>query len=188
MYIQVYKCIYGLPALYSEQKQNNLLEMGLRTHKTRSIQIWSQWVLLIQLNNAYIYSFPHTDITWWRHQMETFSALLALWAGNSPVTREFPPQRPVTRSIDVFFDLCLNQRLSKQSRRRWFEALSRPLWRPCNGDSLVSASQFVCCGLMTCYLSVWLFVLCCSDISCSRENFYPDMPIWIILSSVRLAC
>ena len=48
--------------------------------------------------------------------METFSALLALWAGKSPVTGEFPPQRPVTRSIDVFFDLLLNQRLSKQSR------------------------------------------------------------------------
>ena len=27
---------------------------------------------------------------------------------------EFPPQRPVTRSFDVFFDLRLNKRLSKQ--------------------------------------------------------------------------
>ena len=44
----------------------------------------------------------------WCHQMETFSALLALCAGNSPVTGEFPSQRPVTRSFDVFFDLCLN--------------------------------------------------------------------------------
>ena len=42
--------------------------------------------------------------TWWRHQMETFSALLALCA-NSPVTGELPAQRPVTRSFDVFFDL-----------------------------------------------------------------------------------
>ena len=39
--------------------------------------------------------------------METFSALLALCAGNSPVTGEFPSQRPVTRSFDVFFDLRL---------------------------------------------------------------------------------
>ena len=39
--------------------------------------------------------------------METFSALLALCAGNSPVTGEFPAQRPVTQSIDVFFDLRL---------------------------------------------------------------------------------
>ena len=45
----------------------------------------------------------HADdyVPWWRHQMETFSALLVLCAGNSPVTGEFPAQRPVTRSFDV---------------------------------------------------------------------------------------
>ena len=48
----------------------------------------------------------------WRHQMETFSVLLAFYVGNSPVTDESPPQKPVTRSFDVFFDLCLNKRLS----------------------------------------------------------------------------
>ena len=47
------------------------------------------------------------NISWWRHQMEALSALLALCAGNSPVTSEFPVQRPVTRSFDVFFDLRL---------------------------------------------------------------------------------
>ena len=46
--------------------------------------------------------------------METFSALLAICAGNSPVTGDFPAQKPVTRSFDVF-DLRLNKRLSKQS-------------------------------------------------------------------------
>ena len=35
--------------------------------------------------------------------MEAFSALLARFAGNSPVTSELPSQRPVTRSFDVFF-------------------------------------------------------------------------------------
>ena len=64
--------------------------------------------------------------------METFSALLSLCAGNSPVTGEFPAQRPVARNCDVFFDLCLNKRLSKQSRRRVFETPSRSLWRHCN--------------------------------------------------------
>ena len=48
-------------------------------------------------------------------QMERFSALLALFAGNSPVTGEFPAQWPVTRNFYVFFDLRLNKRLSKQS-------------------------------------------------------------------------
>ena len=50
-------------------------------------------------------------IPWWRHQMETFSASLTLCAGNSPVTGEFPTQRPGTRSFDVYFDLRLNKRL-----------------------------------------------------------------------------
>ena len=47
------------------------------------------------------------EIAWWRHQMEIFSALLAVCKGNSPVTGEFLAQRPVTRSFDVFFDLRL---------------------------------------------------------------------------------
>ena len=68
-----------------------------------------------------------------RHHMETFSALLALCAGNSPVTGEFPTQRPVTRSFAVFFDLRLDQQLRKRWKRLWFEAPSRSLWRHCNG-------------------------------------------------------
>ena len=45
---------------------------------------------------------------------------------------EFPTQRPVTRSFDVFFDLRLNKRLSKQPRGWWFETPSWSLWRHCN--------------------------------------------------------
>ena len=45
--------------------------------------------------------------------------------------REFPSRRPVTRNFDVFFDLHLSKRLSKRSRRRWFEP-SRSLWCHCN--------------------------------------------------------
>ena len=66
--------------------------------------------------------------------METFSALLAICEGNSPVTGEFPSQRPVTRSFDFFFDPRLNKQSSKQSRRRCFETPSHPLWRHCNGQ------------------------------------------------------
>ena len=49
-----------------------------------------------------------------RHQMETFSALMAFCAGNSPVTGEFPARRPVTRSFGVFLELRLDKRFSKQ--------------------------------------------------------------------------
>ena len=55
-----------------------------------------------------------------------------LLCGNSPVTGEFPSQRPVTRSFVVFFDLHLNERLGKQSRGWWFGTPSRPLWRHSN--------------------------------------------------------
>ena len=70
----------------------------------------------------------HDDVIKWKH----FSTLLAICAGNSPVPGEFPTQRPVTRSFDVFFDLRLNKWLSKQSWGWWFETLSGPLWRQCN--------------------------------------------------------
>ena len=40
--------------------------------------------------------------------MEAYSTLLAICAGNSPVTGVFPAQRPVSRSFDIFFDLRLN--------------------------------------------------------------------------------
>ena len=70
--------------------------------------------------------------SWWCHQMETFSALLALCVENSSVTGEFPAQRPVTGSFGVFFDLCLNKPLSKQSWGWWLEMPSRSSWRHCN--------------------------------------------------------
>ena len=42
---------------------------------------------------------------------------------------EFPTQRPVTWSFDVFFDLRLKKRLSKQPSGWWFEPPSWSLWR-----------------------------------------------------------
>ena len=105
-------------------------------HKTTSVAVfvmrsifWLAW--------AWQSKVLSIEIRWWyfsrwHHQMETFSASLALCAGNSPVTGEFPSQRPVTRSFDVFVDMRLSKRLSKQSKRRWFETPSHPLWRHCN--------------------------------------------------------
>ena len=75
--------------------------------------------------------------TWWRHQMETLSASLAFCAGTWPVSGEFPTQRPVTQSFYVFFDLCLNKRLSNQSWGWWFETPSGSLGRHCNKAIIV---------------------------------------------------
>ena len=85
-----------------------------------------------RLTSSCLRSITLEGYSWWRHQMEAFSALLALCAGNSPATGEFPTQRPVTRRFDVYFHLCLNKRLSKQSWGWWFETPLRSLWRHCN--------------------------------------------------------
>ena len=73
--------------------------------------------------------------------METFSALLALCTGNSPVTGEFPSQRPVTRSFDVFFDVRPNKRLGNQLSGWWFKMPSCSLWRHCNDTCTTPASH-----------------------------------------------
>ena len=49
---------------------------------------------------------------------------------------EFPSQRPVTRSFDVFFDQRTYKRLSKQPWDWWFETQSWSLWRQCNGKAV----------------------------------------------------
>ena len=67
----------------------------------------------------------HDDVIKWSY----FPRYWPFVRGNSPVPSEFPAQRPVTRSLDVFFDLHLNKRLSKQSSSWWFETLFHPLWR-----------------------------------------------------------
>ena len=77
------------------------------------------------------YAHGFVRVSWWPHPMETFSAIRAICVGNSPVTDEFPAQRPVMRSFDVFFHLRLNKPLSEQWWGWWVETLSRPSWRHC---------------------------------------------------------
>ena len=89
-------------------------------------------------------------IAWWRHQMETFSALLA---------GEFSAQRPTTRTFGVFFDLRLNGRLSKQSWGWWFETPSRPLWRQSNEHlAYHNTNLHILWGI----LHIWLWPIWCS--------------------------
>ena len=82
-----------------------------------------------------------------------------LW-GKSTGHRWIPSHRPVTRSFDVFFDLRYNKRLSKQSRRRWFETPSRSLWRHYNdmrqwtGSSVVQITACHLFGAKPC-LNQW---------------------------------
>ena len=64
-----------------------------------------------------------------------------LWGESTgqPSPVDFPSQKPATRSFDIFIDLCLNNRLAKQSRRQWFETPLHLLWRHCNGCKLISS-------------------------------------------------
>ena len=90
-------------------------------------------------------------VSWWRNQVEASSALLAICAGNSPVTGEFPAQRPVTRSLDAFLDLRLNKSLSKQWWGWLLETLSRPLWR--RGNVCLRPRLWSTCLLCNTYLN-----------------------------------
>ena len=98
---------------------------------------------------------------WWRHQVETFSAFPALCEGNSPVTGEFPSQRPVTQGFGVFFDLRLNKRFSKQSRLRWFEKPSRSWWRHYNYVFISRPRQNGCRFTDDIFTLIFLHKNCC---------------------------
>ena len=75
----------------------------------------------------------HDDAIKWKQ----LSALLAFCERDPPVIGGFPSWRLATRSFDVFFELRLNKRLGKQSKRRWFQTLSCSLWRYCNANDLL---------------------------------------------------
>ena len=76
--------------------------------------IFNRWHVCIYILLSLIYVSTHIpyiciDVSMMTSSNGIFSVLLALCEGNSPVTGEFPSQRPVTRSFDVFFDLRLNK-------------------------------------------------------------------------------
>ena len=90
--------------------------------------------------------YPRTSMyrSWWRHQMETFSALLALCEGNSPVTGGFPSQRPVTRSSDVLWS-APEQTVEQTVETPMILYPSRSLWRHCIVKCFVIVDIMACC-------------------------------------------
>ena len=78
----------------------------------------------VQENSHYVHQFWPT---WWRHQNGNIFRVTGHLCGEFTGPGEFPTQRPVTRSIDVFFDLRLNKPWGW-----WFETPSWSLWRQCN--------------------------------------------------------
>ena len=105
--------------------------------------------------------------------METFSTLLNICAGNSPVPGEFPAQKPVTRSFDIFFDLRLNKQLSKQSWGWCFETQSGSLWRQCNVIENKRVYVFLEEGFQLPVISVYQFMVENIIVFVSSNTFNP---------------
>ena len=110
---------------------------ALRTHPSQ--RQWHSCCLSADLFVSVFHSKPCMQLPWKTpHRMMT-SSNGNIFRGTGPLCGEFagpgelPTQRPVTRSFDVFFDLRLNKRLSKQPWGGWFETLSWSLWRHGNG-------------------------------------------------------
>ena len=111
----------------------------IKTCKLSDIQV--QALVIIKLNLRLFFAkntaeskfmssmFQCAAFTLWGHPMEAFSVLLALCVANSPVTSEFPAQRPMTQSFDALFDLHLEKQLSKQPWCWSFGTPSQPLCR-----------------------------------------------------------
>ena len=101
--------------------------LNIPPHRPSNSFPWCQY----EKNDNEIYNVFRATIT---SSNGNIFRVLALYAGNSLVTGEFPSQKPVTRSFDVSLICALTKRLSKQSWGWWFETPSRSLWRHCNGS------------------------------------------------------
>ena len=113
----------GMRAL-SQILSDESLSYSLKHNSTGEHSLHISWRTR-QLHLYFLFS-------WWRHQMETCSASLAFVRGIHRWLRGIPLTQTSDAELWCFFDLRLNKRFNKQSRRRWFETLSRSLWRHCN--------------------------------------------------------
>ena len=97
------------------------------------ISYWLKWIGAVIMSSERMMTSSNGNTLW----------ITGLCVGNSLVTGEFSTQRPATWSFDVFFDLRLNKRLSKQSWGWWFEMPWRSLWHHCNGVNSGNTSSVV---------------------------------------------
>ena len=97
---------------------------------------------------------------------------------------EFPTQRPVTRSFDVFFDLRLNKRLSKQSWGWWFEKPSWSLWRQCNDYNHLHHGCLELFGEQWC--TDWSFAFNICELYYTGVAFRSPRPSWLVVDFLSL--
>ena len=112
----------------------------------------SCWLRMVTSSNGNM--FRVTGLLWGE---TTGHRWIPLMWGETTGHRWIPLTKARTRSFDVFFDLCLIKRLSKQSRCRWFETPSRSLWHHCNCSHILGIQKTLRSGISTSlYNSAWV--------------------------------
>ena len=106
----------------------------LRKHEKQNTQIFSNYFFVDKFGYHTTPIRVNSTMASWNGNIFRVTGLL--W-GEFTGHQWIPLTRPVTGSFDVFFDLCLNKRLSKQLRRRCFETPLHPTWRHCNGKKMI---------------------------------------------------
>ena len=145
VHLNVYQCLASSLPLTLWLSFLNSIYLNREINRTRHL-------ISRVVQTSSLASFPyHDDVIKWQHFSRSWTFL-----GESIRYRWFPEQRPVTPRFDVLFDLRLNNRLSKHSRRWWFEAPSCSLWRHSNELPKFHAIAYIFvnlthCGLMTAY-------------------------------------
>ena len=113
--------------LLSTSDERNIFGNCFNIFLNSRMMISFQWWKMVHLLLAWRANLIHDDVIKYKHFPRYWFFVCGEFTG------ELPTQRPVTRSFDVFFDLSLHVRLSKQSYGWWFETPSCSLWRHCNG-------------------------------------------------------
>ena len=122
--------------------------------------IYKWWLYGVQRSSWWL----STRLTMMTSSNGNIFCVTGLCVGNSLLPGEFPAQRPVMQNFDVFFDLCLNKWLSKQSWGWWFETLSRLLWRHRNAKlqclSHWHEALLICYGIVLWFQSKYMYNAC----------------------------
>ena len=162
---QMYVCGNGVSNIYcidwpvSSVAKNKRLIMNCFWHWTCLLKFqfnsFSTWAGSENVSGYPIVKEGQSVVVW---ELSPNSAVISWGFWTYFFIGEFPAQRPVTRSFDVFFDLRLNKPLSKQWWGWWFETLWGPLWRHCNAvfvtldSALYFASVSAVLYELSCYI------------------------------------
>ena len=92
----------------------------------------TSWYSLQMQRGVFFLLVAQRRFSWWRHQMETFSAILALCAGTLPVQVDSPHKAQWRGALMVSFICTWINNWVKKTRGWWFETPPWSLWRQCN--------------------------------------------------------